>query len=793
MNPNSTYLEDLIALNGFHNIRELEEVFQDVEDWINGNPSIYSLDTFDLVSYCFPFSLDQNSTKLSHEAAASNYLSYYYLFHKYDFNPIILDEYEIELYSIFKKLSNYTHQNKNVRTIKERLVKEFDESIKKGELEDFFNKNLGVIISIIYGLLDVDSLTTFKDIVNNKLQIHEFKLKNNPDNKSEWSDQNRLFNILRTTKSDNETAAKIYESFTKENAYYIASMKPEKKNNYLSSTFIDIQVLVRLYDINQKIDAAYNQGLLSTKYKFLYLSSTPFKSDEIQKYYSKVKNVGRSKNLLRKNYQFYLMALLKDMLDDDQQQDSVILKDIVRSKLTNCMDKFDQIKLYLEERPNEFSELKKGISVDRTQLENSMLNVKIYKDIEDITSKLEKRQTDALQGVFNKLIQRIENSKYNSLIDDLNSNLEVYSSSYNVYSHIYSPSKGKMETSIPIGADVVKSHMQSIPILLFQSLKIPQNVKDNFAREIIKLINTDYKVRSFNFDYHGLKKCFSLSSIENKLLLHFLTFLNIDVSSIKEENDILTEIDKLIIENRYRIYRYIHETNQKVSVAISSNKEVHLELIYFATWLKRRSNKESEFRSALKMIQEFKSNYKITAPRLTHSKALIYVSWASLENDEDRKIGYFSKSLSLCKKAIQEYSSPESKSQFHGDSLEYIYLGLKNTIIYCWCQIAFYTRLYSNIFDRSNTDSFAPRSLLNELKTSKKIESDTFFSLNLTEIDLEFCEYSYYHGIGQSGKAREILRHAKKRLKTLKKDMEEMEDKNKHQDSIRRIEKLMIH
>jgi len=84
--------------------KEISILIQDIKDVLEGNIPIFSIDTYDIVAFCFPFTY--NNIKDLDEVAF-DYKGYRYIFDDYKYNPIVLDEYVGEVMSVYHSIEKF--------------------------------------------------------------------------------------------------------------------------------------------------------------------------------------------------------------------------------------------------------------------------------------------------------------------------------------------------------------------------------------------------------------------------------------------------------------------------------------------------------------------------------------------------------------------------------------------------------------------------------------------------------------------------------------------------------------
>lgn len=751
-----------------HDISILANVTKEKLDQIRGDFNLlfqgvklfYVVDTYDIIEYCFPTLFNTGHKDLPESSLISSYLAYDFLFFHYEHKPIIVEQYKVELFSVWNEVykeTSFFFEHKN----KDEQIAKIKEKIKTDK--DWVSKNIGIFLSLFLGLLSANEIEKYRTLLKERLQIEKFEIKDEKDREI-ISD---IFSSIKTTKE----VPDIFEKFCQSAKYIIHGKTSEEKYAYLENAYRDIVVYNRLLKINEKIQSNQN---LKGKYLFLYLSSTPSKSVQISKIFEQnnfLSSVYGNINfpIHRNISQFYLQELIHgsantqtEVNEQLDQCDKIVQENKDRDSLISKLSKkFEP----------DISIFNKKITSNRKELENTYLLYKSFSSYKKrIYDMLEQSNNEDLDIELKIIIDELfSTNKFNELSKErLMLSLGNYKEEFTIQNKIFKfindikNKKSGIRLLILPGKDVVRSYSQLYPILLFSNYLNNRDfsfLKDFFIHLISpKLLDNDFVLKK----YTDLKRIesFHLDSYEKKLYLLFLelvipdieqnaTVVNSDTYIIqnKKEAGIIEELKKLyeINKRRYTTFSKKSDESEVYDVFLLTKDVFEIEIVYFLSWLYRRAGNYEDCLSLL--------NYTITSkgfddPRLFHSRALCTIS----EIYQDK---YLSKSYLIAKfnaaiadilKAIDGYKNILKQRGERDILIFHLIFGLINT------QCDLYVKLYYLDKENSKNDVInIARPLLNNLKEELiKIGENIldYPSYNHTEADLECCEskIAYYDG-----------------------------------------------
>ena len=690
--------------------------FQDLyEDAIlksDGTDIFYIVDTYDIIEYCFPFYSQRESSedivediqKLDSETLEvleTKHLAYHHLFYEYPKKPIIPNEYLKELSSFKYHLKYDIDQSLNAYDSLKIFLRENKEKITAKDL-NFFISRLNTILAISFDLLTPKAIDKFNDIVKTRLSIVDIDI-TSPEDKP------IIIDIFNET-NESCLTKKIYDEFYNRIKYKLLTSSPSTAQcfRYLDNSYRDIVVIDRCLNINKKVIESYNENHLKNKYLFLYLSSTPNKSEEffrIKAISNNLKDYNNNKlNILRNSFQLYLKSIIE------------------KNSIDNGLDFFKELHECAVEAENYKAKWGKatgrGIKylmkefvwqhgITRKQFFQTIQLQKFYdykEKIERAITKLDGKKEEDFNYFIDILNKAINSNTLKSKAESCQEKLFLHTINYSTQGKILDFSRYVSQKSIEIvhvpGKDIVRSNYQHLPILPFTS-KESKKLIDAKWSHFIQLI-TDY-LSNPQKNKTEIKNTFidAYNEVINIVNNHsektrspfvssiILTYLNLLVPKVRKKDGTLPDIsdEKSVILRLESLRKIISLSHTRLIFNKTDNRfekkqipNVYIsEINYLLIWLYRRQKRfQDSIDTANEELKKLPSD-----PRLIQGKALSLIS--EIYNSNDITAEKLKRIKEMLIKSINLFHSEFDQ---HNLLVKRTITALKNTI--CFVSIVIY-------------------------------------------------------------------------------------------------------
>ena len=623
---------------------EISDIIIDYKLINDGYELFYIVDTYDIVNYTLPFTSKdfiqkESKARLSHQAIA--YDSFFSL--SSNTNLILLDEYKTELLSIKntiqKKLKNFPKiRNEIIEMIGNKTLKDEQDN---NYLESILTENLNVIIAILIFVEYGDNIyQRLIRLLNEKLIIYSFK----SENIELQEIINEVFNEVRIS-SRSEI---LYNAFVDEIITKLLSLESQiDRAIYLENAYRDIAVIDRIIGVTETLKDRYP----SKKLTFIYLSSTPFKTERLfnlmDKLNIKLPDVGSFINFKfnRNIFQCFLLNTLIHKKSYLKDSSPIEVLEFIKKKLSQLIfvksssEKIIQIK---ELGQNDLTEDEKriikalGIIINEydKNLENSIIFDSYIKYRSNLELSIQNLKSEKSIKELIKLILKTDNFINTSML--INSfatpllNISNIKQSFYLSNRFHFNKKLFHDIEIPLGKDIIRNSFHHFPgLLLFNS-----DSPNDFTEQIycfLDLILSPRKMlikKSEQFNQIITEIINFLSKFNRKSLSELtLEFLSLSLVNLVTRssrtfestyNTDYLENEKEIIDVLKREKAILIKSNIHPIITINENgsskisyEEIEMpfikEIDYLLLWLLRRDNKLDE---AIKLGKDCISKYK---------------------------------------------------------------------------------------------------------------------------------------------------------------------------------------
>ena len=631
----------------------------------NKYTTLYVVDTFDIIEFCFPLIFSSANHTIS-ALNISNYLAYEFFFSEYPNKHILLEEYKIELYSFWYKAQQNIRGFSNYENLKNGMIADYNSISENEDKIRFIESNISILLAIAFGALSKTPFDRFNNLVNEELQIESIHVVNSDDDKT-------LDDIFFSTDPNINLVNQAFDFFCEKTKKSLCRLKEDVLANYLEGVYRDIKVYDRIVNINKKLSLAEADGKLSRKYNVLYLSSVTKKTEIIESFYRDYLPTYEgiiTDSLHRNNIEVYIHQLL-NIGESDKQKALTIellntLENISKSYETNA----GKIQKYKELFSDNFENVNSKMLNSGKDIDEIFLK---YHSISDHRKKIDKainllrstgNEIDLLKQ-FTDILDRASSQENQSALIQLEESLANYNSLMETKSNIVSninylnKNKGELKLQLRESMDSVKSSIQAFPILLFYKKKSIVEIQKLFKHIIdpgnkkttilLRLINTPNQL------------LYEFSTYEKKIFFLFIRYL-FDASLA--EKKLLDELDEFIeLNKKHRIDTQFFE-GKNLTVHFTENTNLKIELLYFKTWVLRRNN---DYDKAIEIINEQVDVENKLDVRLYHSRGLCYKSrYYKQSSIESVPVltGYLEKALDDFCFCENEYSIIEEQKQY---------------------------------------------------------------------------------------------------------------------------------
>ncbi len=745
--------------------------------------TLYVVDTFDIVEFCFP-AVFNTPTHDNSQLNISSFLGYEFFFFNHPRKHLLLEEHKVELYSFWQRVRRGLSEFSSYKDLKNDMMLRYKEFKNENDKIYFIESNLGMLLAIAFGALSKTPLDRFQRLISEKLEIQSVSVEEKDDSKL-------VEEIVLDTKPNISIVNEAFDYLCQKKMHYLQQLPDEQQAGYLQGAYTDVKVYDRITRINEKLLFAAAEGKLKRKYNVLFLSSVTKKIDIIEEFYRAKSFLPlyqemQTESLHRNNMEVYLFQLLnvndpanensnivetkKDTNIGQQKEKMIIdllekLEDVSKSYSDN-EKKIDAYRELFTDNPDFVNPklLKSGKDIDDIFLKYH--SMKFHRDkIDEAIGKLKATGQDAdLLSEFTRILS-LDSVQHLNDLSVLENSIDHYASLMSSKSEIVKDinflktNKDNLSLQIRQGKDSVKSSIQAFPILLFykkssfieiqkllKQLILPDNQKQTVIQ---KLINTPGRL------------LYEFSTFEKRLFYLFVRYL-FD-PDLKEDN-LLAELDECLeLNKKFRLETSFLE-GQGLQFHFIANDSLRLDILTFKTWVLRR---EDEYEAAIDIINNAASTTMESLDvRLVQSRALCYKSWyykkADIEsaNKLEEYLNFALSDFFVCE---NKYTDLQQQGKSGVLMLE-IVSAISNSIIDT------YTKLY--LLDQKKYESFinSCRERLVKLKVTipeAGANYDAHWAFGHTEIDLEFCEANIALNSGKREKAINKIQAANARMEKI--------------------------
>jgi hypothetical protein len=792
---------------------EVSEIIKDYELIESGYQYFYIVDTYDIINYTLPFTSkdflkEENKDRLSHQAIA--YDSFFGS--KSNSRLILLDEYKYELLSIKntiqRKIKNFPKTREEIIELigSETFLKEDNK-----KMECILSEKLNIIIAVLIFIEYGDNIyKRLNNLMNERLNIYNYK-----SDDIDFDDTiNQVFKEVRISKISED----LYSEFVDDVITILLSLESDiDRAIYLENAYRDIAAIDRIIGVTNTFKELYP----SKKMVFIYLSSTPFKTESLfrlmKKLGIKLPTIDKYEdfNFSRNIFQCFLLQIILQKKNMFNSASPIDLLEFIKSKLEQIiflksstekvyeLNNFDSVthsdkdKHVLETLAliiNDYDKrFENSLIFDtylkyRTTLDNSLSNLSSQKSREKIIAIVQKTDniinTSFLVNSFATPFMNISNIKQSFyLTNRFNYNHDLFH-----------------EIKIPLGKDIIKNSFHHFPGLLLIDSSYNSSLTEQIFIFLDLILTPQSKISSLseNFNTSILKLINILSGINRKslsdLTLEFLTLSLINLvtrssrtfeassstdflENEKEIIDVLKRLKSIITKSSIR--PIIIEKNGKASISFEEvDLPITKEIDYLLLWLWRRDNKLTE---AIKLGEECINKYRSDG-RFLHGLGLAHHSIAYKKYREciknksvDVIINHFLFSKENLLKALGYYS--ELTNKFDNNTIKNLIfknlIGIHNTIADA------YFRLFQ-LGDKSGFDLInASKFHVDEMDRLFKLINVDFIiepTVNHTKSELHYFDALHHFEIGELAKAHFSILEATARILYFEKCKEQVDE-----------------
>ncbi len=772
---NSEYSENLIEKIGES---EIEQLILDYQLESQGYQFFFIIDSFDLISYCFPFVTDfknyqDNSVP---DTIIDSLVAYRYILYNYGPKVILPNEYLSEVDAFRKRIVQDSYKLDDFFEQLKKLINSAVSSISdKTSVETAFivKKNIKLLTAFMSGRFSKDSINQFNDLLSERIMTSKFEAGLSDDKYLE-----RIFNNTKPTALTNDIYSfffsRVHNRLNKKDFY--------QRKSYAVGLLKDSKVIDRIIGLNTKIQSDRK------KYVFLYVSSTPLRSPVIFQYLRDKKvlpNIGtvNNYNLLRSKYDIYLRFLI------DNFSDSYIERiEFLENLLETAELKTAYFKKNLHKSDHSHvNVLFNMIKVSRDSLDRSLwMNVLKKSDI-DMASfpRFKNELAEYLEGFTSSSVKvdfvEVAEKLYRLFKDqDLrvlaNSSANLHKITYALNYELPDILSSHNFDNIKFGKDAIVGAFHHFPSLLFYKytkknlFKIVSQISHYYSSPT----ETDFAkfVPEVNSSLELLsdEKVFNTYEVDDVILVKLFLISLVgdgDSSVLGNLNDI--NIDELLYNSAQDMLSVLETIGYSNLAEIKDGNTEH-ELFYFLCWISRRQlDYDSSLSFANRGLEKFPDSSRLFHGAGLALTSLVYSSYIVNEtkfSNKSRKI-YISKAIKNLLKAQEIFS----KDLLLDDMREIVGMLIKKNITSIENTLA---DLYCRKFTYSNniSDLELARGYINSVKVRCKyeilIDYNSLYNYNHTEADIEIQEVKVL--INNQSNREEInskLKEARKRFKIL--------------------------
>lgn len=225
----------------------------------------FAVDPFELMSFCFPIHLSDDSS-VDIKSLADDQAALYEIFYRQ--NAWLLSEYDQEMArSLYFYETMTSDRFRDKAEMVDRIIKEGEKiwgTFPKGDIDqntEFLKKNFSVILAIAMGTFSV-GITRLKDVYDSRLIKGDFTRR---VEREDLPEVRRILNGYQRTE--------YWDVIKKHLAQPFWDDDDQKKQQQLRSVEVDASAIDRIIYLNSSFEEARLKGDLSTRYLFNYLSS----------------------------------------------------------------------------------------------------------------------------------------------------------------------------------------------------------------------------------------------------------------------------------------------------------------------------------------------------------------------------------------------------------------------------------------------------------------------------------------------------------------------------------------
>lgn len=625
----------------------IDAVERDEELKAKGYQIYYVLDTYDVFEYCFPFGKEFEKA-IDVQSYSDQQIVYDHIIRRRgDIKPVILDQYKIELFGIKDRIRR-TASMFDMSRAKLNVLIDFLTSTEKPDTTTaeeiknattlFIAENLTVLLSVALGL-ERNEIKRFVDLLENRLQIENF-------GSSDSADDLLVREVFASTGKSHFTDI-IFDEFVEKYQKQYSTLTPTDLFVEFRNIYRDCIVVDRLIHLNSRMIELTESGKLSKGYIFLYLSSTPKRSNQIfdlpsvknRKVFSD-NNAARDYPFHRSVSQEFARLIFLEKGDDSASGGAKHLRTLVQSMRGA---KFGQRDRDSRQDAASESDLLREFELAIDFQRNRVENFELFRQLDSYRAELQAAVRyfengggeDKLLRCYLKL-QSLASVEYDfksrrAEVEAALSNIRIESLSlrYNLHSRVQSFRHQETRITISKGADAVRGTYHHLPLLLFYDFGLQEKQRPLLDR-LIDYCAMPERLRSLNENTISKRRDFletlaffgrSYQEISYFLpaiqgtLLHLFAYVLLPTTSDKDLKIAQTDSAKIveICERSIAVLKQIEVVKNPgigasdeivVFAEIGSTNNIvkyRREFLYFGIWIARRC---CQYRKSLKMAEE---------------------------------------------------------------------------------------------------------------------------------------------------------------------------------------------
>jgi hypothetical protein len=676
---------------------DIELLIGDLRLQMDGYVINYIIDPYDIFRFCFPYGLKYDETNRSIDEIGDEMIGYSYMFRKY--NPIILDEYKLELYANRNNLdrNNKRYLESNLYQQLESRLKTTVEAYKRKRIYRELSESATFLLSTAH--LKNSFIKRF-DEKYKELQIDTLRLQ--PEN---VSDESILLNAFRQNRRSDwsEDAFRNWVKEKDEQGGFESRTKSQLSADF-KSTYIDYVVFDRVCRINEQLQ---ENGVTRSKYLFLYFSSAPkssviFRTEKTRDHLPNVNTTSRSYfhyDILRSVKHSYLLFLFAD---EDGDHDETIrkleeLKEFAIDAEKSSLSRFsapdqNRFKKLKHERLEEWEDNSIKQLIDQ--------HADYQKSLKETIQKLEKVQDNLaqLKVLYEDLLEKARSVSFNiNPLVDMAMDYSIQSS----LSRLLEFLTERQELNLHKGRDLIEGNYQHLPILLFLD---NQGLIDSKSKSLLYEV-IDFVVKSPKIKQQGLRPFFvkiknlythseplfsqpqtthdedsEYSSVLIKSLIYLI--LSFDDDGTRQERDAYTFVQDTYLQLKAAHDAKDDETRYEPNFLRTRKRSFEkwrYDYTYFLIWAARRNG---DIKPSLKLAEEA-IDQRPNDPRFHHGKCLALHNIYSTNNLEVEEFDCLEPLVESAEKALELYAKMIAGTQNPAPHfIEGSIAALQNTILY---------------------------------------------------------------------------------------------------------------